>query len=236
MSESSKFSLEIVIAQIKQITTDPVSFYKSMPKTGGYGEPIIFVLVAALAGGIIYAALSIIGLTPGPDMAGIGAIIGFPIGGVIGSFILSAFLFVIWKLMGSPENFETAYRCVAYSFGLMPALAVCMIIPYLGTIIRTLWGTWLVIIQSTEVHGRAKSTATMVFGILAALMVLTGLRSEYVARQALEQAEEYMQNLNEAQSNALKNLEGMSPEEMGKAAGEFMKGLQEAANQQEENQ
>jgi ABC-type Fe3+ transport system permease subunit len=113
----------------------------------------------------------------------------------------------------------------------MPVLAVCMVVPYLGTIIHTLWGTWLAIIQSTEVHGRTKPTATMVFGILAALMVFTGLSAEYASRQAMEQAEEYLQGLSEAQSNALENLENM-----GKAVGEFMKGLQEAAKQSEEAQ
>jgi hypothetical protein len=71
----------------------------------------------------------------------------------------------------------------------------------------------------------------MVFGILAALMVFTGLSAEYASRQAMEQAEEYLQGLSEAQSNALENLENM-----GKAVGEFMKGLQEAAKQSEEAQ
>jgi hypothetical protein len=102
MSKSSSFSIEVVITQIKQIITDPVVFYKNMPKAGGYGKPIIFVLVSTLAGCIVYAGLSIIGWTPGPGI-GIGAIITFPICGLIGSFVFSAILFVIWKLMGSPE-------------------------------------------------------------------------------------------------------------------------------------
>lgn len=237
MSETNSFSIEVVIAQIKQIITDPVGFYKNMPKTGGYGEPIIFILVSAFAGGVVYAGLSIIGLAPGPGFGmGIGAIIAFPIGGVIGSFILAAILFVIWKLMGSPENYEAAYRGVAYSFGLMPALALCMVIPYLGTVIRIAWSTWLVIIQSTEVHGRAKQTATIVFGILATLMVFSGLSAEYASRQALEKVDEIRESLSEAQSNALENLENMSSEEMGRAVGDFMKGLQEAAEQSEGNQ
>ena len=236
MSESSNFSLETVIAQIKQIITNPVEFYRNMPKTGGYGEPIIFLLVAAAGGGIVLAALSIIGLAPaGLGMAGLGAIIMFPIGGLIGSFIFAAILFVIWKLMGSPENYETAYRCVAYSFALMPAFAVLMVIPYLGTVIRTLWGTWLVIIQSTQVHGRAKQTAQLVFGILAVIVVIGGLRGEYASRQMMDQMEEFRAGLNAAQSRALENLEEMTPEEMGRAAGEFLKGLEDSAKQAEES-
>ncbi|MBT5031497.1 MAG: hypothetical protein HOM55_04275 [Proteobacteria bacterium] len=235
MSESSNFSLGTVIAQIKQIITNPVEFYRNMPKTGGYGEPIIFLLVAAVGGGIVLAALSIIGLSPaGLGMAGLGAIIMFPIGGLIGSFFVAAVLFIIWKLMGSSENYETAYRCVAYSFALMPAFAVLMMIPYLGTVIRTLWGTWLVIIQSTEVHGRTQQTSKLVFGILAVIFVIGGLRAEYATRQITDQMEEFRAGLSQAQSNALENLEEMTPEEMGRAAGEFFKGLENAAKQAEE--
>jgi uncharacterized membrane protein YdjX (TVP38/TMEM64 family) len=41
--------------------------------------------------------------------AGFGAIIFMPIAVAIGSFIGAAILFVIWKLMGSQEDYETAY-------------------------------------------------------------------------------------------------------------------------------
>ena len=233
--ENAGFDFGTVIDQIKQVITDPVGFFKAMPKSGGYAEPLIFLLVAAAIGGVVVAVLSIIGLTPGPGFVGVAAIIAFPIGALIGGFIGAAILFVIWKLMGSPEDYETAYRCVAYMGALMPVFAVLMVIPYIGTIIRVLWTTWLLIIQSVEVHGRAKQTAQLVFGILGALGILFGLSSEYTQRQLVSQSEQVLENFNEAQSRALENLEDMTPEEMGQAMGEFLKGMEEAAKQQEGN-
>ncbi len=65
-----------------------------------------------LSVGIIQAILSFIGLgAAGCGMSGFGMILFMPDYAAIGSFIGAAILFVIWKLMGSQENYETAYRC-----------------------------------------------------------------------------------------------------------------------------
>ena len=51
-------------------------------------------------------------------------IIFMPIAVAIGSFIGGAILFIIWKLMGSQEDYETAYRCGAYLMALAPITAI----------------------------------------------------------------------------------------------------------------
>jgi len=43
--------------------------------------------------------------------------------------------FVIWKLMGSQEDYETAYRCGAYLMALVPITAIISAIPYAGVVI-----------------------------------------------------------------------------------------------------
>lgn len=58
-----------------------------------------------------------------------------PIAVAIGSFIGAAILFVIWKLMGSQEDYETAYRCGAYLMALAPITTLINVIPYAGAII-----------------------------------------------------------------------------------------------------
>ena len=45
---------------------------------------------------------------------------------------------------GLTENYQTAYRCMAYATAILPVIAVVSIIP-LGTVVRTAWGVWLVI-------------------------------------------------------------------------------------------
>ena len=39
------FNFGTVIAQAQQVITDPSGFYRAMPRTGGYSEPLIFALV-----------------------------------------------------------------------------------------------------------------------------------------------------------------------------------------------
>lgn len=233
----SSFDLNIVITQAKGVITNPGTFYRNMAKSGGFSEPLIFVLVMGVVTGAVYGVLSIVGLT-GAGAAGLGAIIAFPIALLIGSFISAAIMFVIWKLMGSAENYQTAYRCVAYTTAILPVVTIVGVIPYLGAVMRTAWGIWLVITASTEVHGRTKQTATLVFGILGVIGLVMALSGEYAQRNM--QAK--MENQAEQMEDRLKSLENLGigedgeidPEQMGRALGKFMKGMEEAEKRAEE--
>jgi hypothetical protein len=67
----------------------------------------------ALALAIVMTILSFLGLGRIGAMAtGVGSLIFLPISALIGSFIAAAILYVVWKLMGSEEPYETSYRCV----------------------------------------------------------------------------------------------------------------------------
>ncbi len=233
----SNFDLNLVITQAKQVITDPRTFYRNMAKSGGFSEPLIFVLVMGAVTGVVYGVLSIVGLT-GAGAAGLGAIIIVPIALLIGSFISAGVMFVIWKLMGSSENYQTAYRCMAYTTAILPVVAIVGVIPYLGAMARTAWAIWLVITASTEVHGRTKQTATLVFGILGVIGLLMALSGEYAQRNM--QAK--MENQAEQVGGRLKSLENLGvgedgeidPEQMGRALGKFMKGMEEAEKRAEQ--
>lgn len=233
---SRPFDLGVAIAHAKQVITDPTGFYRNMPRQGGYGEPIVFGLVMAVIAGAVFGILSLIGLT-GAGAAGLSAIIIFPIGMLIGSFIGAAILFVIWKLMGSPHGFETSYRSVAYAYAILPVLSVIMIIPYLGTVIRVIWSVWLMIIASVEVHGRAQNTARLVFGILGALGLVFSLSGEYAQRnleaKMQDQAARMEQSMKSLQNLGLDEQGQVDPEKAGRAVGDFLRGMQEAAEQAE---
>ncbi len=237
-NSSGSFDLGTVIAQAKQVITDPGTFYRNMPKSGGFGEPLIFVVVMAALAGAVFGVLSVIGLT-GAGAAGLGAIIFVPIALSIGSFISAAIMFVIWKLMGSPHDYQAAYRCIAYATAILPVVAIVSIIPYLGTVVRTVWGIWLVITASTEVHGRNKQTATLVFGILGIIGLLMGLSGEYAQRELQEKMERHAEQMEERFQSLEKMGVGedgeIDPEKMGRALGEFMQGMQEAGNSAEQD-
>ena len=170
-------------------------------------------------------------------LGGLSAIIVAPIFMLLGSFIAAAILFVIWKLMGSPQGFEVAYRSVAYSYAIVPVLAIFSVIPYLGTLLRVVWSTWLMIIASVEVHGRAKNTAMIVFGILGALLLFTQLSGEYAQRNLQASVEERLGANAEQIEQSMKSLQqlgvdedgNIDPEKAGRAMGDFMRAMQEAA-------
>ena len=140
-----KFDINRVINDAKKIITNPAEYYSTMAKSGGFADPIIFVVVMAAVMGLITAVLSFFGSPIGLMAAGLGAIILVPIAAVISSFIGAAILFVIWKLMGSEQTFETAYRCLAAAAAIYPVIAVLSIIPYIGSIIGVIWGAYLLI-------------------------------------------------------------------------------------------
>ena len=124
MSDQTTFDINQVIAQAKAVITNPVGYYQTMPKTGGYGNPVIFVAVMGAVMGLITAVLSFFGSAAGMMAAGLGAIIVMPIFAVLGAFIGAAILYVIWKLMGSAESYETAFRCQASVAAIYPISAL----------------------------------------------------------------------------------------------------------------
>ncbi|MAC33996.1 MAG: hypothetical protein CME40_00910 [Haliea sp.] len=220
MSDAARFDIGQVVEQAKSVITNPVGYFQTMPKSGGYANPVIFVAVMGAIMGLVSAVISLFGSPVGMLAAGLGAIIIMPIFAVIGAFIGAAILFVIWKLMGSEENYETAFRCQASIAAIYPITALLAIVPYLGTIIAIAWGAFLLIEASVSVHGRPRRTAQIVFGILAVLMIFSNIASERAARQMEARWAEA--------GKEFEGIEDMSPEEAGRKMGEFLKGLEEA--------
>lgn len=224
--DGDSFDLGVIIAQAQQVITRPSDFYRGMARSGGYSTPVIFLLVMALALGVILAALSFVGIGRFGAMAvGLGSIIAIPIGALIASFVGSAIMFVVWRLMGSGESYQTAYRCVAYASAIYPIVGVANLIPYVGSIIGVVWGMFLMVAASVEVHGRKRETAYLVFGILGLILVLGNVNNERRAREMGERLEEF--------GESFENLEDMTPAEAGQALGEFLRGLEEELSEEE---
>jgi len=249
-SASDTFDFGTVIEEAKRVIFDPVGFYKSMPITGGYANPIIFLVVMVAATMLIGFVLNLIGLVKFNAIAGgaisISMLIVGPIVGVIASFIVAGVMFVIWKLMGSERDYEAAYRCVAYSTAIAPVIAIISLIPYLAGLIKALWTGFLIYTASIEVHKIKSQTAMIVIGILTALNVIIGFGAERATRhiqgelKGFEKAAQEFEKSYKSGSigEAAKNLEKMgemTPEEAGKQMGEFLKGLEKFSEGLEES-
>ena len=207
---ASNFNIDDLMQDAFQIVTKPTDFYRRMDHTGGYVEPIIFLVVMAVIAGLILTFFSLFGTTLVGSMAiGLWAVIMFPFFAVIGSFVGSAIIFVIWRLMGSDKSFETAYRCVAYAGAIYPITVVIGLVPYFGSAIGMAWGMYLMIVASIEVHGFTASKAYIVFGIVGALGIMFNVSNEMAARKAQAQLEQKGLSMEDIQNTGPEEVESM---------------------------
>jgi hypothetical protein len=229
------------------VVTKPADFFQSMPKTGGFLEPLVFAVIMSVIGGIIQAVLNMIGLGAaagyGAGMrSAFGIIVFTPVAVALGSFIGAAILYVIWKVMGSQENYETAYRCGAYLMALFPITALIGAVPYAGGIVTMAVYVYYLVIASTHVHHLPSQKSWLVFGIIGAIFALIGLSGEYRIRHASSEMEKWREmgeNMRKEYQDKTKDMQKTADEmreQAEKMAEQFKAQADEARRQAEKNQ
>jgi hypothetical protein len=208
-----------------KLLMNPVRFFsKEMPKGGGYLEPLVFMVVMASATALVLTVTALLGFGSAGMMGmGLVGVILLPIMAAIFGFVGAVVLYVIWKLMGSKENFETAYRCMAFGYAYAPVAALLSGVPYLGTLLSSLWPMALMAIASIHVHGRGSTASWAVFGILGLLVAFMGLGGEKAGREMEGSIEGWTRQMEQKYSNP----DEMTPEQAGKVLGEMLKGFKQ---------
>jgi hypothetical protein len=192
------------------VLLSPSAFFRGMPRTGGYVEPLIFMVAMGVVAGLIQSLFAIFGLHVGAGLAmGVGSIIVLPIFIAISGFIGAAVLFVIWKLMGSQESYETAYRCGAYISALTPITIILGLIPYLGGVAGIALATFYFVIATVEVHRIPSKKAWLVFGIIGAVLAIINVSAQYAVRQSAREAAKFQTEMEKASKAMQKQLEQM---------------------------
>ena len=215
-----KAVLNSVIEIVQAVIRDPVSFYRQMPRAGGYSDPLIFAVVLGLAAGIVRAVLSPLGfMAHGFFATALAIIIITPIMTGLLSFVAAGILFLIWQLMGSHQPYEVSYRCAAYALAISPITAAIGIIPYLGTLIGLAWIAFIYVCASVEVHGIRPKSAWIVFGALFIILSFACISLQHSARSFQHKMDKVGKKLSE--------IDKMKPGEAGQAVGEFLKGMQQ---------
>ncbi|HMP89306.1 MAG TPA: YIP1 family protein [Kiritimatiellia bacterium] len=217
------FDLDKIKNQALSVITTPATFFKGMAKGGGIQDPLIFLVAISVVTALVRALYM---LVSGSFIGAIGVLILTPVMAAIFGFVGAAILYVIWNVMGSRENYETAYRCAAYASAIMPITTLISFIPYLGGVAAMAWGFYLIFLASVSVHNIPLPKAKLVWGILFTIFALFGFFSEVGARKAQKTLERWEQRVSSGE---------MSPEEAGRMVGEFLKGLEKAAQKQDES-
>jgi len=193
-----------------KVLTSPSSFFREMPRTGGFVEPLVFLVAMGLVSGALQTLFSIFRLHMVAGMAmGMASIIMTPIVVGIFGFVSAGILFIIWKIMGSNEEYETAYRCMAYMGALSPITAVLGLIPYVGFSLGLVLATYYLVIASVEVHAIPMQKARLVFGIIAAVSIMISVSSEIATRRMARNMENAAESWKNAAEQAQKAAETM---------------------------
>ncbi len=180
-------------ALVIKLIVKPDDFFRSMPKDGGYLEPLSFVVLATLLGVLLNAVEMLVTRGVGLSMVAIW-LLTVPLIMVILSFFFSGICYAAWSFMGSKENFETSYRCVAYMQILFPIMILLSIVPYLA-LLGIAWWLYLMVIATREAHKVSVKPALLVFGIIAALSGLIYYNSVSSAIKSKEHLEEFTKEL-----------------------------------------
>jgi hypothetical protein len=244
--EKEGFDLKEIVETAIKVLTSPQTFFKGMPKEGGYVKPLIFMIVMGVVGGLIQSIFNIIGLRVATGLAmGVASIILVPIVIAIFGFVGAAILYLIWKLMGSQEEYETAYRCAAYISALTPITCVLGIVPYIGGAVGVALAMYFIIIASIEVHRIPSQKVWLVFGIIGAILILLTITGEISSRRMVREAGKFQKQMEKTTKEMQKQVEGATKEmqkateeatkEMQKATEEATKALEELQKQQEKS-
>ncbi|HQT97059.1 MAG TPA: YIP1 family protein [Thermodesulfobacteriota bacterium] len=201
--EGSKIDFAGIPQTAKKVLTSPPEFFREMPRTGGFVEPLVFMIAMGVVAGLIQSILSVLRLQVGAGMAmGMGSVIIMPIMIGIFGFVGAAVLFLIWKLMGSRESYETAYRCGAYIGALAPISVLLHLIPFAGPAASVILTTFFLVTASVAVHNIPSRKAWMVFGIIGGLLVFFSVGAEFEARRFARQAAGYQKQAEELRKQA----------------------------------
>ncbi len=232
--EGSKIDFATIPQTAMNVLTSPPEFFKEMPKTGGFVEPLVFMIAMGVVAGLLQSILSVLRLQVGAGMAmGLGSVIILPIMIGIFGFVGAAILFLIWKLTGSQESYETAYRCGAYIGVLTPISVLLHLIPFVGAAVSVLLMTFFLVIASVAVHNIPSRKAWLVFGIIGGLLVFFSVSAEFAARRFVREAAEYQKKAEQFQKQAeeASKAMGKQSEEAAKQMQQQMEEAQKAMEQ-----
>ncbi len=186
------FDMREVPGVMLKILTEPAVFFRQMPKKGGWTQPALFCAVMAvasaaisLAGVLLHMGMSL-AQAGGVSAAGIyltillRGIVAWPIFLIVGLAVATLIAHVLWMILGSREDLETTFRCVAYLSAVAPVSSAARLVPFIGIwlgLLISLYGLYLFVHASVEVHGIARAKAMVVFVIFALLTAFMALIS-----------------------------------------------------------
>ena len=175
----------------KEVMQSPSDFYREMPKTGGYTDPLTFAAISFIIYAFLAAILTVL-FGPGMYMGwmhggtyggmyegmfgssrGLGfftilmTVIITPIAGIISLFIEAAILYIIYKILGGIGSYEGTVRFISYATAVM----VLSWIPIIGWIVG-IYEIYLYIVGGIYVHDISMAKSVIAILLPTLLIIL----------------------------------------------------------------
>lgn len=169
----------------KEVIQRPFDFYRRMPTTGGYADPLIFAAISFFIYGLLNTLTGVLlsraGYMDGLMLGGTYGVGEFsssmiilyviitPILGIIFLLIEAAILNIIYESFGGTGNYEGTVRFISYA----AAVSLLSWIPIL-TWIFSIYSLYLYIVGGMIVHKVSmwKSVVTILLGLLAIVLLV----------------------------------------------------------------
>jgi hypothetical protein len=170
----------------RQVLTEPVTFFRAMPVTGGLGSPLLYAVVVGwigLVASAFYQAIfsSVVGSRWAPfwqDRPEVAALLGWVegwggfvgqvvfggLGVVIGVFVTAGLLHLVLLLLGGArQGFEATFRAVSFS----QATSLVFLVPFCGQVVGWIWGVVLYVLGLAAAHriGHGRAAAAVLLPI-----------------------------------------------------------------------
>lgn len=141
----------------KEVILRPSDFYRKMPKTGGYTDPLTFAAISFIIYGLLTALFNremymsgmygMYGIREFSFFMVLMIVIMAPIAGIISLLIEAVVFYILFKIVGGAGSYEGTLRLLSYA----TAVLLLSWIPFIGWLMG-LYGIYLYIVGGTFVH------------------------------------------------------------------------------------
>ena len=200
---SAQACIKRLIGYALKLIIEPGEFFRTMPKSGGIQEPLAYIILTVWLDVFLIAIETFIKHGVGTYNLSIllGSLILFPLIVVILSFFVGGIFYAAWLFMGSQENYETSYRCMAFMQILVPITILLSLFSYMG-LLGIAWWLYLMVVATKIVHKLPIKHALIVFGCIAAISALIYYSSVSSSIKTNEHLQEFTDGLQRMPSNS----------------------------------
>jgi hypothetical protein len=181
------------VSIMKNVLFAPKSYFPSFKYGAGQqsvGKSVGIITVMSLVGGAIAAILGLIFPAPiGSRWVALGAIVFYPVAGILGSFISAGIVWLIVRALGVKPTYKTVFSLMAVLAAFMPVSALFSRVIVISVLI-SLWSFVVFVLGTIEVLEVKPVKAWVTFGILAVLLIGLSFWAMRTSQQLLLEAQQ----------------------------------------------